>query len=1621
MRTFRFTVLSMLLLAVSYSLTAQSKATNPWNFIPKSSLAEKSQQREITPKKYLTLDLSVPKLKSLLAEAPLWQTQKAETQSITISLPMPDGSFQQFKVVEAPVMHPDLQAKYPTLRSYAGQGIDDPQAYFRGDFTLKGFHGMIMSPEHSTVFIDPYAAGDVEHYQVYYKKDFSKDDPWKCDFDEIEQINKPQPVDPSKVLIGDCQFRDYTLALACTGEYATYHGGTVALVMSAFVTSMTRVNGVYETDASVHMTLHPNTDQLIFLNPSTDPYTNNNGSTMLGQNQTTCDNVIGNANYDIGHVFSTGGGGVAYLGAVCSSTIKAGGVTGSGAPIGDAFDIDYVAHEMGHQFGANHTQNNNCNRNNATAMEPGSASTIMGYAGICSPDVQPHSDDYFHAISLQEIAAELTNSGSGGGNTCSTNSTINNAPTANAGADYVIPKSTPYILTGTSSDANEADVLTYTWEQMDNAVATMPPVATSTTGPAFRSFKGTTSPSRYLPRLQDVVNNTTPTWEVLSSVGRTLNWRMVVRDNHIGGGCAAQDNMVVTVNGTAGPFLVTAPNTNVSWPAGSTQTVTWNVAGTTAAPVSCANVDIFLSVDGGFTYPYTLATATPNDGTQSITIPVISANTTSRIMVKANGNIFYDISNVNFTITAATNSFTLAATPSTQSVCAPTSAVYAVAVGVSGTYSGNVTLSVTGLPSGATGSFSTNPVSAPGSSNLTVTTAGVTPGSYNLTINGSDGSQNQSTNVTLVVLAGAPGATTLVSPANGATGVSLTPTLTWNATANATTYDVQVSTVSNFASTVVNATGVTGTSYNVTTPLTSNTTYYWRVRAINSCGTGAWASPFSFTTANTSCITQASTDVPKSISASGTPTVTSTLTISANGTISDVNLLNLGVTHTWINDLIVKLKSPLGTEITLFSQICNSQDNVLTNFDDSGSPYSSLPCPPTNNGTYQPLNALSAFNGQNVNGVWTLTVQDVADQDGGSLNSWSLNICYTPNNPPVSVSVTGTNVSCNGGNNGTATATATGGTGSYTYAWSNGGNTQTISGLTAGTYICTVTSGSSSATGSVTITQPAALVANVTGTNPSNGNNNGTATANPSGGTSPYSYAWSNGGSTQTITGLGAGTYTCTVTDNKGCTAIGSVTLVATGCYTQGINFADFNTNFGIWTDGGSNCVRTLSPAGSNSVRLRDNTASSVTTTGNLDLAAYNQITVEFDYVTNLFASGEDFWLQISMDGGATFTIKEDWVAGVDFNNDENKIGAVTITGPFTATTQLRFRADASDASDLVFIDNVDISSYISTVVANVTGTDPMNGNNGSATANPSGGTSPYSYAWSNGGNTQTITGLAAGTYTCTVTDNQGCTAIGSVALYLNGCNSQTINLTDFNSNWGIWTDGGTDCVRILGPSGTISARLRDNTETSVTTTGYLNLTSYNEITISFSYNSTSFESGEDFWLQIATDSSATFTTIEDWIASVDFNNGENKTGTVTISGPFTMGTRLRFRADASADDDLIYIDDVNIAGCVNFAGYSESEQRVIAENTMQTLSSQLLAYPNPTSGMLTVEFTQEDDEAVLAISDLAGKLIQTQKVATNGTGLQQVQLDVSNLRPGSYLLQVMDGKERKHLQFVKF
>jgi subtilisin-like proprotein convertase family protein len=927
-------------------------------------------------------------------------------------LPHPDGNLYNYRARENSTMDPVLGNLFPEIKTYDAAGVNNGSTV-KWDITPHGLHAMIMIPGESTVFIDPAIKGNTQYYIVYEKKDFITTKVFECDFDlEIKKLKEPKGGTPK--MFGTCQLRTYRLALSATGEYTTFHGGTVALAQAAQVTSMNRVNGLYERDMAITMVIIANNNLIVYTNAATDPFTNGTPGTMINQNQTNTDAVIGSANYDIGHVFGTNSGGLAGLGVVCTGGQKARGVTGSGAPIGDPFDIDYVAHEIGHQFGANHTQNNNCNRNNATAVETGSGNTIMGYAGICAPNVQNNSNDHFSGKSLEEISFEILSAG----HTCeATTALANAAPIILATAGNInIPISTPFALTATVSDA-DGDPVSYNWEQMDIEVSTQPPVATSVGGPNFRSNPSSTNPTRYFPSLASLATNGPFTWEVLPSVARVMDFRVTVRDNSPGaGGCNDHEDITVTTVATAGPFIVNYPTaTGISWAGASSQTVTWSVANTNVAPVACGFVDILLSTDGGLTYPTVLATNVPNDGSQVITVPN-TPSTTCRIMVICSNGTFFDISNNNFTITASTFDYTLTVSPTTVSVCQPSNATYNITIGSIGGYNSPVTLAVSGVPAGATSNFSVSPVTPAGTSVLTISNTGLAaPGTYTLTITGNSVSGTKTSTVTLNISSGAPAAVTLTSPANAATGVAVPTNFTWSTSpGTAITYEIQIASDAGFTTIVDQATGLSVTNY-TSTILNTTTTYYWRVRAVSGCGTSAWSSTFNFTT-NT-CATTASTNVPITISATGTPTVTSTITIPAGGTITDVNVLNLVGTHTYMSDLNVTLTSPGGTTITLFNGICTTTDNFNLNLDDAGTAYASIPCPPTGGGTYHPLGNLSSFNGQNAAGTWTLTIQDVADQDGGSLASWSLQICENPpvpcNNPDVPT-VSGVNTICNG-------------------------------------------------------------------------------------------------------------------------------------------------------------------------------------------------------------------------------------------------------------------------------------------------------------------------------------------------------------------------------------------------------------------------------------------------------------------------------------------------------------------------------------------------------------------------------------------------------------------------------
>ncbi len=728
---------------------------NYWKKIESSSKLTKK-----TPPKEKSIDqLNLFTLKTESFKTELTQKSASIAENIII-LPNDNGTFSKFKVSKKIIFENVLTKKFPEIKSYTAKGIDDPSAVANISSGTDGIHVMITSNLHKTLYIDPYSK-DQKTYKFYKKSDISsRNKQFECEVKEIG--NRVISNNKKRARIAnDGQLRTFRLALACTGEYSQFHLNNQnipsnssdqikkAAVLSAMNTTITRVNGVFERDLGVRFILVGNNDSIIFLNAATDQLSNDDANNLIDESQTVCDNNIGAANYDIGHTFSTGGGGLAGLGVVCINNHKARGITGSSSPIGDAYDIDYVAHEVGHQFGAHHTFNNACGgqRSSSASVEVGSGSTIMSYAGICQPNVANNSNDYFHAVSITQMWQNIQSSA-----TCaSVTNTNNSPPTANAGSDMSIPKSTPFILKGQATDANGTSSLTYNWEQIDNEVAVMPPVETNTAGPLFRSLPSKTVPERYFPDFATVIaGNTASTWEVLPSVARDMNFSFTVRDNHPGGGAVARDDIKITVTDSPA-FIVT---NQATWAQNTSRDITWSVGQSNVAPINCQTVNIKLSTDGGTTFAVNLALNTANDGSETITLPNNIADTENAIiLIEAVDNIFYNVSS-KFTVSSSP-SFAITNTTGDAVVCNTimNEQNFNITYVTSNGFNENVNFSLNGVPTGATGTVTPNPLSSNGTVTINITDLkAVTPGNYPITLQANGSSLSKSLTFNLNVL-----------------------------------------------------------------------------------------------------------------------------------------------------------------------------------------------------------------------------------------------------------------------------------------------------------------------------------------------------------------------------------------------------------------------------------------------------------------------------------------------------------------------------------------------------------------------------------------------------------------------------------------------------------------------------------------------------------------------------------------------------------------------------------------------------------------------------------------------------------------------------------------------------
>ncbi|MEO9892347.1 reprolysin-like metallopeptidase [Aurantibacter sp.] len=971
-------VFSITILFLSFYGSAQS---NYWTATSKQKAKAEKRMALLDIEEGLRFSLSVSDFSRTLSEISV-----AQKNSNTVYFPDVDGNLVGFEVVETPVLSAKLSEKYPTIKSYTGYSLDQSGDKLRFSVSHDGVQAMIRHANGaSSTFMQKVAE---DNYVVYTRDSNAKKETDFICLTKASIIKGTKIASAAKPVDGQV-LRKLRLAVSATGEYTQYHGGTVASALAAINATVTRVNEIFESDLAVTLELVANTDEVIYLDAATDPY----GANLTAQTQTTLNTEIGAANYDIGHLFhkDAANGNAGFVGTVCIDNRKGSAFASHPDPVGDAYDLDYVAHEMGHQLGANHTWSFD-DEDTPVQTEPGSGTTIMGYAGISGADnVASSGDDYFHYNSIVQISDYLESI------SCpAITPLVNNPPTIVPTGNFVIPKSTAFVLTGSASDVDTDDILTYTWEQIDDGIITQATFGPNNpSGANFRSQRPSIDSVRYFPKLTRILSgNLTQTmpainsaWETVSDIERDMNFALTVRDNAIGGGQVEADLVHVSVVNNAGPFAVTSQEVAESHVAGSVMQVTWDVANTDKAPVNAVAVDVLLSLDGGLTYPRTLATGIPNNGSHKFIVPG-TPTTTARIMVKANDNIFLAVNAANFEIVAS--EMVLHFSEVEYDVCQPntvtTSFDYETYLG----FDEEVTFSVFAAPENLVVTFT--PPTATINSTIDVVmanTENVLEDNYEVVLIATSATLSKKVTLDLDINDNVFTEVVLSAPLDAAVDASVSSELQWVADDSYSTYEVEIAADELFTDII--ETVIQEESTYLPLNLEHEETYYWRVKPINTCGEGNFSTPFSFTTIEFNCDSKSAIDLPQEISAIGTPTITSKISFFEDLPLSDINV-NLDIDHSFLSDISVSLTSPAGTTVFLISNTCGASDNISATFDDEAADFT-CGADPAISGVVRPIGSLSSFNGESIYGEWILQVSDAAASDGGVLKSFSLDIC----------------------------------------------------------------------------------------------------------------------------------------------------------------------------------------------------------------------------------------------------------------------------------------------------------------------------------------------------------------------------------------------------------------------------------------------------------------------------------------------------------------------------------------------------------------------------------------------------------------------------------------------------
>jgi hypothetical protein len=579
-----------------------------------------------------------------------------------LELPLPDGGSSRFELDDADVLPASLAARYPGLKSLKGRDAAGRRA--RVDVSPAGVHAAISDPDGDWIVQPETAstsrAGSTPH--IVFRR---------VDARASQHREEAGMIDATTIIASDNAartssagvVRTFRIAMTATPSYTAHMGGSVEDALAGIVRTVNRVNDIFENDLGLHLVLANESDKLVFTQTGENPFADVAGkdTAIALRNVEVAERVLGKDAFDVGHVLDgqRDAGWAGAIGNTCQpwdgkaenrGASKAAGITGSQRPFGDAFHVDYVAHELGHQFGARHTFNgcHASNRDEQGSYAPGSGSTLMGYAGICESahNLQTKSDAYFHAASIDQIQAWI---GSVGGSCAKARINTSPAPwldTTGWHRPLVVPAGTPFRLSGKAAFADPAARLTYTFEQMD--LGDIQPRGAGVTdvgsGPLFRSRPPHPDGEQTFPAMAVLLGDEPlGRGDAMPASGRELHFRMTARDNidHRSHVVSAERSVKVVDTGAA--FEVIAPRAGAVLRKGKPRQVRWNVAGTARAPVSCRAIRIDLSLDGGRTFVDTpLAASVPNKGRASITIPEgISASRHGRLRAScADGGFF---------------------------------------------------------------------------------------------------------------------------------------------------------------------------------------------------------------------------------------------------------------------------------------------------------------------------------------------------------------------------------------------------------------------------------------------------------------------------------------------------------------------------------------------------------------------------------------------------------------------------------------------------------------------------------------------------------------------------------------------------------------------------------------------------------------------------------------------------------------------------------------------------------------------------------------------------------------------------------------------------------------------